>query len=389
MTQNTFNSRRRCLKVASSLGLASALQPFSSQVVAQAAAQPVATKTIAAVEGPKLQITVVAEGLKQPWALAQLPDGYLVTERSGKLKRIDSGGKSIDVDGLPAIKAGGQGGLLDLILSPSFEKDATVFFTFSQPVGNESRTAVARAKLNGARLVETEVIFFQNKTATGGYHFGSRLVFDREGYLFVTTGDRYALKEQAQSLTSHLGKVLRITTQGKPAPGNPFSNRSDALPEIWSYGHRNLQGAALHPTTGQLWTHEHGARGGDEINLTLPGRNYGWPEITHGVDYSGAKISETNTKVGMEQPNHVWVPSIAPSGMAIDEKQTQGNRTVIWVGGLSGQMLSKVTIEKDRSVSEERYLQQLNSRMRDVRYLKNGRLAVLTDSSNGQLLLLG
>jgi aldose sugar dehydrogenase len=359
-----------------------------------------ATPVIPFSEGPALEVKPLFSGLRNPWGLAQLPDGrFLVTERGGRLSLLAPDGvnssnyKLIEVQGSPLVRASGQGGLLDVCLSPKFETDATIYLSYAVNEDN-SRTAVTRARLQGNRLTDNTVIFQQDTSAPDGYHFGSRLVFDRDGFLFVTTGDRYMLKNDAQKLSNHIGKVIRISSDGKPAPGNPFLGRADAKPEIWSYGHRNMQGAALHPLTGQLWTNEHGARGGDEINVTLPGRNFGWPAITHGVDYSGLKISNANTLPGMEQPAHVWVPSIAASGMAFDGRATRGDTTVVWVGGLRSQILARVTFEKQtlggverqRSLKEERFLQTLNQRIRDVRYLSNGRLAVLTDASNGALL---
>jgi aldose sugar dehydrogenase len=411
-------NKRQTLKVlgASTLATNTAFLPSPSNAQTTAAptgSTPASTPApiqIQPTTGPELAVTEIANGLTNPWSVAVLPDGrYLVTERPGRINLIEANGKKISVDGAPTVYAQGQGGLLDVVLSPNFEKDANIFFSYSEPVtGSESRTAVARARLVGTRLTDLAVIFRQSPTAPAGYHFGSRLVFDREGFLFVTTGDRYQLRDQAQNLSNHLGKVLRITAEGKPAPGNPFLNRgtsgaANTAPEIWSYGHRNMQGAALHPNTGQLWTNEHGARGGDEINLCLPGKNYGWPIITHGVDYSGAKIGEGSAKAGLEQPLHFWVPSIAVSGMAFDRALTQGNRTVVWVGGLAGQVLARVTFENNVAegkgvnvaegkgvnvaVKEERFLRNLGQRIRDVRQVADGRLLVLTDSANGKLLV--
>jgi aldose sugar dehydrogenase len=383
--------KRQTLKALGATALAGNTALLQKHAFAQNASSLPVTSPLQPTTGADLPVTEIASGLTNPWAVAVLPDGrYIVTERPGRISLIDASGKKTVIEGVPAVYAQGQGGLLDLVLSPSFEKDATIFFSYAEPAGNgESRTAVARARIAGSRLSDLTVIFRQSTNAPAGYHFGSRLVFDREGFLFVTTGDRYQLRDQAQNLSNHIGKVLRITTDGKPAPGNPFLNRSssNAAPEVWSYGHRNMQGAALHPMTGQLWTNEHGARGGDEINLCMPGKNYGWPVITHGVDYSGAKIGEGNAKAGMEQPLHVWVPSIAVSGMTFDRTLTQGDRTVVWVGGLAGQVLAKITFEKNTATKEERFLGNLGQRIRDVRQMADGRLLVLTDSGNGKLLV--
>ena len=365
-----LNTKRSSLKLLIGAGLAGAHSAW---------AQPVQAKP-----------EEIAGGLNHPWSVAVMPDGrYLVTERSGRLLLIDAAGKKLPIEGMPQVRAQGQGGLLDIVLSPSFERDATVFFSYSEPVGaSESRTAVAKAVLKEQHLIDTQVIFRQTPAWREGYHFGSRLVFDREGHLFVTTGDRYFLKDRAQTLDSHIGKVLRVTVNGQAAPGNPFVNTPNALPEIWSYGHRNMQGAALHPLTGQLWTNEHGAMGGDEVNLCLPGKNYGWPVITHGVDYSGAKIGEGRAKEGLEQPLHFWVPSIAVSGLCFDPVLTKGETTVLWVGGLRSQLLAKLSFEKSKFVKEVRFLTQFGERIRDVRALKDGRLLLLTDSAQGKLLVM-
>jgi glucose/arabinose dehydrogenase len=246
-----------------------------------------------------------------------------------------------------------------------------------------------RAKLDaaGTALEGAQVIFRQEPAHNTGNHFGSRLVFDRDGNLFVTTGDRFTLKEQAQNPGNHIAKIIRITPDGRPAPGNPFLQREGARPEIWSIGHRNLQSAALHPETGQLWTVEHGARGGDEVNVPQPGRNYGWPVISYGVDYSGAKIGEGTAKPGLEQPAYYWDPSIAPSGMAF----YTGDRFPAWrgsvlVGALAGQHVSRLTLEGNRVTGEERMLRDLGERIRDVRQGPDGFVYLLTDRANGRLL---
>jgi aldose sugar dehydrogenase len=248
---------------------------------------------------------------------------------------------------------------------------------------------VARARLNtnGTALEALAIIFRQEPTHTGNNHWGSRLVFDRDGNLFVTLGDRFDLRNQAQNPANHIGKIIRIKPDGGAAPGNPFLNREDARPEIWSLGHRNLQSAALHPTTGELWTVEHGARGGDEVNIPQKGKNFGWPVISYGVDYSGAKIGEGTKKAGLEQPVYYWDPSIAPSGMAF----YTGDKFPAWrgsilVGALAGKLVSRLETNGNRVTGEERMLQQLGERIRDVRQGPDGFVYLLTDSRSGRIL---
>ncbi len=379
--------------ISSSAAFAASTVYSQSVLSQQATGLSPATQVINATRGVELKVTELASNLNHPWGLAVLPDArILITERSGQVVLLGSAApnaKRTLVSGVLPVFARGQGGLLDIVVSPQFAQNQQVFYSFSKATtGNQAVTAVARARLVGNSLTESTVIFQQSTQAPGGYHFGSRLVFDRDGHLFVTTGDRYDLKDLAQSSDNHLGKVLRITVDGKPAPGNPVikdNNATKALPEIWSLGHRNIQGAAVHPLTGELWTNEHGARGGDEVNLTLAGRNFGWPLITHGINYIGTKISDTNFKAGLEQPNHVWVPSIAVSGMAFDPRLTQGKQTVMWVGGLKSQLLAQIFFDGAKSIRETRYLENLGQRIRDVRWLNN-KLLVLTDHSDGKLL---
>lgn len=260
-----------------------------------------------------VQVVTVARGLEHPWGLAFLPDGrMLVTERPGRLRLVDSGGRlSAPLAGVPKVFARGQGGLLDVALALDFERTRMIYLSYSEPGGlGEAGTTVVRARLGGEGLEDVQVIFRQEPKRGAAHHFGSRLVLTGDGYLFVTTGDR-GTREDAQALSLPMGKVLRIRPDGTVPPDNPFVGRRGARPEIWSYGHRNLQGAALHPETGHLWTVEHGAMGGDEVNAPKAGRNYGWPVITYGRDYSGAPIGEGTAKAGMEQPIHYWDPSIA------------------------------------------------------------------------------
>jgi len=344
-------------------------------------------------ERAEVVVETVARGLQNPWGLAFLPDGrMLVTERPGRLRVVATNGQLSEPLGgtQPRVAARGQGGLLDVALDPNFAQNRLVYLSYAEDRGERrAGTSVMRARLNaaGTALEGGQVIFRQEPSHTGGNHFGSRLVFDRGGHLLVTLGDRFDLRDQAQNPANHLGKVIRITTEGRPAPDNPFAGREGARPETWSIGHRNIQAAALHPQTGQLWTIEHGARGGDEVNIPQPGRNYGWPVITYGVDYSGARIGEGTAKAGLEQPVYYWDPSIAPSGMAF----YTGDRFPAWrgsilVGALSGKLLARLETSGGKVTAEERMLQGLGERIRDVRQGPDGFVYLLTDSSNGRIL---
>lgn len=351
-------------------------------------------QTTQRVRTDKVEVIVetIARDLQNPWSLAFLPDGrMLVTEKPGRLRIVSSNGTvSAPVTGLPSIAARGQGGLLDVVLDPNFARNRLIYLSFAEDRGEgRAGTSVARARLNdaGTALDRTEVIFRQEPAYTGGNHFGSRLVFDRDGNLFVTVGDRFDLRDQAQNPANHLGKIIHIKPEGGATANNPFLNRQGTQPEIWSLGHRNVQGAALNPATGELWTAEHGARGGDEINIPRKGKNYGWPVITYGVDYSGLKIGEGTTKPGMEQPIYYWDPSIAPSGMAF----YTGDKFPAWrgsvlVGALSGRLVSRLEIDGDKVTSEERMLQNLGERIRDVRQGPDGLVYLLTDSAQGRIL---
>jgi glucose/arabinose dehydrogenase len=340
----------------------------------------------------KVRIVTVAEGLEHPWGVAFLPDGRaLVTERPGRLRIVGADGKlGAPLEGVPAVSATGQGGLLDVQLDPDFAKNRLVYLSYAEPREGGNGTAVARGTLTERRLDDVQVIFRQDVTINGRHHFGSRLVFDRGGRLFVTLGDRNSERARAQTLDSHIGKVVRIERDGKVPADNPFVGRADAKPEIWSYGHRNVQGAALHPVTGELWTNEHGPRGGDELNRTLAGLNYGWPKVTYGVEYSGKTISESATAPGIEPPVHYWVPSIATSGMLF----YTGTRFPKWkgnafVGGLATQQLSRLEMDGNKVVREEVLLKGvLNQRVRDVEQGPDGFIYLLTDEDNGKLLRL-
>jgi glucose/arabinose dehydrogenase len=339
-----------------------------------------------------ISVETVASGLEHPWGLAFLPDGrILVTERPGRLRIVGPDGRlSPPLTGVPEVAARGQGGLLDVAIDPGFSENRFVYLSFSDPgEGGTSGTAVARGRLGEARLENVEVIYRQQPKVRSGGHFGSRLVFSRDGKLFVTQGDRQSssFRRQAQDLSSGIGKIVRINPDGSIPRDNPFVGRGDARPEIWSYGHRNIQAAALHPETGQLWTVEHGAQGGDELNHPEAGKNYGWPTITYGVDYGGGSIGEGTQRAGMEQPVYYWDPVIAPSGMAFYTADRYPEwKGSVFVGSLTPGALVRLTIDNGRVTREERYLGQLDARIRDVQQGPDGLLYLLTDSDNGQLL---
>ena len=345
-----------------------------------------------ATEAGPVSVIEVTRGLEHPWSLAFLPDGrMLVTERPGRLRVVDARGRLSDpIRGVPAVHAIGQGGLLDVVVAPDFARNRTLFLSYAEPSGNGGRTAIARGELHGDTLRNLQVIFRQSPDAEGGNHWGSRLVIDRNGLLFASLGDRFTLRDKAQDLGTHLGKVIRIRSDGSIPTDNPFVGRAGALPEIWSFGHRNPQGAALHPLTGQLWTHEHGPQGGDEVNLTLAGRNHGWPVITSGREYgSGWKIGEGTRRDDVEAPRWQWTPSIAPSGMAFyTGDRFPGWRGSLLVGALRGQMLVRLEMDGDRIVREERMLQEFRERIRDVRQGPDGFVYLLTDHPDGRLLKL-
>lgn len=342
--------------------------------------------------GP-VRVTEVARGLEVPWGLAFLPDGrMLVTERPGRMRIVSpSGTVSAPLGGVPEVQARGQGGLLDVALSPDFAADRTIFFSFAQPTAGGARTAVARAELDvdALQLRAVKVIFAQKDEVAGGNHWGSRLVFDRDGNLFITLGDRFSHRDRAQDLDSHLGKIVRIRPDGSVPPDNPFVGKAGALPEIWSYGHRNVQGAALHPVTGRLWAHEHGPQGGDEVNEILPGRNYGWPVITWGREYVvGTRIGEGSERADVEPPRHQWTPSIAPSGMAFYTGNAYPGWTGnLFVGALKFRLLARLTEQRGEVGEAERLLQDFAKRIRDVRQGPDGRLWLLEETDGAVLRL--
>jgi aldose sugar dehydrogenase len=336
----------------------------------------------------------VVRGLVHPWGMAFLPDGRaLVTERPGRLKIVNIRTNTISppIPGLPPIAAQGQGGLLGLAIDPDFASNRYVYLCFAEAREGGVGSSVFRGKLaaNFAALEEGTVIFRQMPAGNTGRHFGCRLVFGRDGNLFITLGDRGNMEKEAQNLANHIGKVIRVTRDGTVPPDNPFVNRPGARPEIWSYGHRNAQGATLHPETGLLYTIEHGARGGDEINQPQAGKNYGWPVITYGIDYSGAKIGEGTRKEGMEQPLFYWDPSIAPSGALF----YTGDKFPKWrgnllTGALAGQLLARMDMRNGQIIGETRYLEKFGERIRDVVQGQDGYIYLLTDDRDGKVVRL-
>ena len=360
----------------------------AAALVAVAAGASAQEKTIRSEKGD-LRLTTVASGLEAPWGLAFLPDGrMLVTERPGRLRLVsDSGQLSAPLEGVPRVFAMGQGGLLDVALDPGFGENRTLYLSYSEPVDGKARTAVARARLAGDRLEDVSVIFRQEPAVDARHHFGSRLVFDREGRLYVTMGDRGTQRDSAQDLGTHIGTVVRINPDGSAPADNPFAGREGAKAEIWSFGHRNIQGAALHPATGELWTHEHGPRGGDEINIARAGLNYGWPVITYGREYHGPKIGEGTAKAGMEQPLHYWVPSIAPSGMAFYTADAiPGWKGNLLVGALAAMQVARLELGPDNTVKHEERI-AIAERVRDVRQGPDGAVYLLTDMGPGSKIL--
>jgi glucose/arabinose dehydrogenase len=337
------------------------------------------------------RIVKVAEGLEQPWSLAFLPDGrMLVTEKAGRLRILSQG--KLDprpVDGLPQVTVHGQGGLHDVALHPQFEKNQIIYLAYAARGNDGVGTELARGRLVGHRLEDVQVLFKQTPKGQAGQHFGGRIVFDRAGYLYLTLGDR-GERERAQRPDDHAGSVIRLHDDGRVPKDNPFTGRQGWKPEKFTVGNRNIQGAALHPQTGMLWTHEHGPQGGDEVNVIRPGLNYGWPVITYGVNYGlGTKIGEGTRKEGMVQPLYYWVPSIAPSGMAF----YNGDKFPRWkgdlfVGALRDQTLVRLKLEGEKVMREERLLKGVLGRIRDVRSGPDGFLYVLTDESNGVLARL-
>ena len=354
----------------------------------------------AAAQSPAPRAQTVADGLEHPWAVAFLPEGrFLVSERPGRLRVIEADGRvQPPLAGVPEVAAGGQGGLLDVITDSAFDSNRTLYFCFSEPgPGSRNSTALARARLSDdrQRLEQVKVLFSQQPKFSSRLHFGCRIVERRvngqpDGTLLLTLGERFSRRDDAQTLDNHHGKIVRVGKDGSVPKDNPFVGRAGALPEIWSYGHRNPQGATLAPD-GSYWTHEHGAQGGDEINLPQPGKNYGWPQVSHGVNYGGSPIGTgQDSAPGMEQPLHHWTPSIAPSGMAFLTSDRYGPswRGNLFVGSLKFQYLARLELKNGQVVAEHKLLQDVGQRMRDVRQGPDGLLYVVTDSPQGRLIRL-
>lgn len=354
------------------------------------AAAPASTQEFASKEHT-MRLTVVANGLENPWAIAFLPGGdILVSERSGRLRIVRDGVLlPASVEGLPQIRVRGQGGLLDLLPHPDFAANRLLYFSYAANFGDGVTTHVARGRLEDDTLKDVEVLFRAEPASSGRVHFGSRLSFDGQGHLYISVGDRGQM-QRAQELDDHAGKIIRIHEDGRVPEDNPFVGESGAWNEIFSYGHRNPQGMTVHPQTGEIWTHEHGPRGGDEINIIRPGVNYGWPVVTLGIDYTGFTIGDgLKHKPGMADPLHHWTPSIAPSGMTFYTgdafPEWKGD---LFVGALSHRHLARLKLAGEVVIEEERLLEDLQLRIRDVRNGPDGNLWLLTDHDPGQLLRL-
>ena len=343
---------------------------------------------VIAMQAGRIQVQTVADGLEHPWGLAFLPDGHmLVTERPGRLRIVSKEGRlSEPLAGIPRVLAEGQGGLLDVALDPNFVSNRLIYLSYAEPGEGGASTAVARAQLGDGALRDIQVIFRQQPKVSGPNHFGSRLVFSPDGKLFVTLGERFKF-EPAQDLSNHLGKIVRINPDGSVPRDNPFVGRAGAKPEIWSYGHRNIQGAAIHPGSGALWVNEFGPRGGDELNIPEPGRNYGWPLVSWGRHYFGKDIPDPPTRPDLAQSIYHWTPVISPSGMTFYTGEVfpvwRGN---LLIGGLSSQALVRLVLDGQRVTGEERI--PMGARIRDVRQGPDGAVYLLTDQSNGEILRL-
>jgi glucose/arabinose dehydrogenase len=345
-------------------------------------------------EKANIRAVTVADGLDHPWALTFLPDGdMLVTERSGALRLVGKdGAKSEPISGVPEVDARGQGGLLDVALDPAFAENRLVYLSFAEAGEGGNSTAVARGKLSEDRtaLENVEVIFSQKPKVASNAHFGSRLVFDNDGHLYITMGDRSAaqFRDNAQNLTTHIGTIARINPDGSVPEDNPFVGQSDALREIFAYGIRNSQAAALHPETGVLWEIEHGPRGGDELNIIKAGENYGWPVATFGKEYSGGTIGEgVTTAPGTIDPIYQWTPVIAPSGMIFHSGEGFGEwKGNLFVGGLASTALVRLELDGEKVTHEERLLEDLGLRIRDVAEGPDGAIYVATDEDNGEII---
>ena len=363
-------------------------------VLASAAlAAPALANDVYQSEQHDFRVVTVASGLAHPWGMAFLPGGeMLVSERDGRLRVVRNGELvSEPVSGLPRMMVGGQGGLLDVTLDPDYENNGLIYFAYAGGRPGSAGTEVARGRLDleAMTLRDVETIFEVEPKTPGAAHYGGRLQFHPDGTLYITLGDRYSYMDQAQNIENHLGSIVRINPDGSVPEDNPFVGREDAQPEIYTYGNRNVQGIALRPGTTAIWQHEHGPRGGDELNIVKPGVNYGWPEITYGIDYSGAIISEKTEAPGMAQPVVYWDPSIAPSGMTFyDGDAFPKWRGDIFMGALAHRHLRRLEMDGDEVVGQEELLGELGARIRDVRTGPDGLLYVLTDADNGRILRL-
>lgn len=345
------------------------------------------------IKSEKAQFTIqtITNKLENPWALAVLPEGrLLVTERPGRMRIVSTQGQlSAPLANLPRVFNDGQGGLLDVILDPDFASNKTIYFSYAEAEGKKAGTTVAKAELTETSLQNVQIIFRQQPRVEGGNHFGSRLAIAPDGKLFIGLGVRFNYAEKAQTLDNHMGKVVRINTDASVPSDNPYTATTANLPEIWSHGHRNIQGAAIHPQTGQLWVHEHGPKGGDEINIPQPGKNYGWPKASYGSHYSMLPIPDEHAGKGFEEPAHSWNPSIAPSGMMFYTgamfPQWKNN---LFVGALAGQHVARLEMAGKKVMHEERLLTTLDARIRDVRQATDGSIYLLTDEDNGRILRL-
>jgi len=331
---------------------------------------------------------IITKDLTEPWGISELPDGRLIiTENEGVMRIVNTSNGEISdaITGIPKVDNKGQGGLLGLTVAPDFKTNRMIYWAFTEKVKNGNHTAIAKGRLSDDEksIENVKVIYRASPTYDGKLHYGGRVIFDKNGNLFVSIGERSdkETRDKAQNLNSSFGKIIRITTDGKAVAGNPFADREDALPEIYSYGHRNPQGLAFHPETGELWNSEFGPRGGDEINLIKPGKNYGWPIITYGIEYAGGKIGDPviQQKEGMEQPIYYWDPVLSPSGMTF----YKGNKIPEWennlfIGGLNSNHIARIVLKDNKVIGEERILTDEGERFRDVFQAKNGKLYTIT-----------
>ena len=332
---------------------------------------------------------MVTDALSHPWSVAFLPEGdFLITERDGKLWRVDNAGKKTEIKGVPEVQAHGQGGLLEIALSPTFAKDNLIYISYAGGTRFDFNTELARGKLDlkTNTISDLQVIFKAEPKVSGGNHFGGKILFLPDNTMLLTLGERNR-KDEAQKTEHHLGKIVRLNLDGSIPKDNPFVGKEGYKPEIYTYGNRNVQGIALQPGTDRVWEHEHGPKGGDEVNILKPGANYGWPKISFGVDYTGLKITDQTAAPGMEQPVIYWVPSIAPSGMTFyDGKKFPQWKGDIFVGALAGTHLRRLEVKDNKIIEQEVLLEDMEERIRDVRTGPDGSLYILTDSEDGKLL---